>query len=138
MLTEHAGFVPARDLAEFHAAGKGGDNHVEQFTEIHPLFRRGVGDCHLVRVKVRDGFDEIHGQMEVSDVFPRHLKSMLLKGTIEFQFGEIGFRGFSKDRLQFEGGVLLNAFNAIEYGEETSQPDLVKIGNSIFDSFLEH
>ena len=44
----------------------------------------------------------------------------------------------SQVQLGFCGRVLLNAFNAIEYGEETSQPDLVKIGNSIFDSFLEH
>ena len=39
-------------------------------------------------------------------------------------------------QVGFCGRVLLNAFNAIEYGEATGQQDLVKIGNEIFDSFL--
>lgn len=41
-------------------------------------------------------------------------------------------------QVGFCGRVLLNAFNAIEYGEATGQQDLVKIGNEIFDSFLAH
>ena len=41
-------------------------------------------------------------------------------------------------QVGFCGRVLLNAFNAIEYGEATGQQDLVKIGNDIFDSFLAH
>ena len=45
---------------------------------------------------------------------------------------------FPEVQIGFCGRVLLNAFNAIEYGEATGQPDLVKIGNSIFDSFLKH
>ena len=39
-------------------------------------------------------------------------------------------------QVGFCGRVLLNAFNALEYGEQTGQQDLVKIGNDIFDSWL--
>lgn len=38
----------------------------------------------------------------------------------------------------FVGRVLLNAFNALEYGEETNNADLVKKANNIFDSYLAH
>ncbi len=38
----------------------------------------------------------------------------------------------------FVGRVLLNAFNALEYGEENNRPDLVQKANAIFDSYLEH
>jgi hypothetical protein len=40
--------------------------------------------------------------------------------------------------IGFVGRVLLNAFNALEYGEETNQADLVKKANNIFDSYLAH
>jgi hypothetical protein len=36
----------------------------------------------------------------------------------------------------FVGRVLLNAFNALEYGEETNRADLVKKANAVFDSYL--
>jgi hypothetical protein len=38
----------------------------------------------------------------------------------------------------FVGRVLLNAFNALEYGEETGNTALVKNAVSIFDSYLAH
>ncbi len=38
----------------------------------------------------------------------------------------------------FIGRVLLNAYNALEYGEENSNTDLVKKANSIFDSYLQY
>jgi len=38
----------------------------------------------------------------------------------------------------FVGRVLLNAFNALEYGEQTNNTDLVNKANSIFDSYLQH
>lgn len=38
----------------------------------------------------------------------------------------------------FVGRVLLNAFNALEYGEETGNEDLIKKANSVFDSFLQY
>lgn len=37
----------------------------------------------------------------------------------------------------FVGRVLLNAFNALEYGEAHRRPDLVRMANNIFDSYLE-
>jgi len=40
--------------------------------------------------------------------------------------------------IGFVGRVLLNAFNALEYGEETQNADLINKANSIFDSYLEH
>lgn len=41
-------------------------------------------------------------------------------------------------QVGFCGRVLLNGFNALEYGEQTKQQDLVDIGRSIFDSWQEH
>ena len=41
-------------------------------------------------------------------------------------------------QVGFCGRVLLNAFNAIEYGEQTSQSDLVINGQAIMESFLQH
>ena len=38
--------------------------------------------------------------------------------------------------IGFVGRTLLNAFNAIEYGEANNRPDLVEIGKNIFDSYL--
>ena len=41
-------------------------------------------------------------------------------------------------QLGFCGRVLLNGFNALEYGEQTGDGQLVKMGQDIFDSWLEH
>lgn len=38
----------------------------------------------------------------------------------------------------FVGRVLLNAFNALEYGEANNKPELVAKANAIFDSYLQH
>jgi len=38
----------------------------------------------------------------------------------------------------FIGRVLLNAFNALEYGEKNNRPDLVEKANNIFDSYLQY
>ena len=38
----------------------------------------------------------------------------------------------------FVGRVLLNAYNALEYGEANNRQDLVRIANSIFDSYLKN
>ncbi len=38
----------------------------------------------------------------------------------------------------FIGRVLLNAYNALEYGEQTGNAGLVTKANAIFDSYLEH
>lgn len=38
----------------------------------------------------------------------------------------------------FVGRTLLNAFNALEYGESKQRTDLVTNANAIFDSYLEH
>lgn len=37
----------------------------------------------------------------------------------------------------FVGRTLLNAFNALEYGEETNRSELVDMANGIFDSYLD-
>ena len=39
-------------------------------------------------------------------------------------------------QLGFCGRVLLNAFNALEYGHQTGDAQLIKMGNDIFDSWL--
>ncbi len=41
-------------------------------------------------------------------------------------------------QLGFCGRVLLNAFNALEYGQQTGDATLVDIGNQIFDSWLKY
>lgn len=38
----------------------------------------------------------------------------------------------------FVGRTLLNAYNALEYGESNGRDDLVKMARNIFDSYLEH
>ncbi|MFN0256693.1 hypothetical protein [Pedobacter ureilyticus] len=38
--------------------------------------------------------------------------------------------------LGFVGRVLLNAYNALEYGEQNNVPDLVQKANAIYDSYL--
>jgi hypothetical protein len=40
--------------------------------------------------------------------------------------------------IGFVGRVLLNAFNALEYGEQNNVPDLVNKANAIFESYLIH
>ena len=41
-------------------------------------------------------------------------------------------------QLGFCGRVLLNAFNALEYGQQTGDMSLVDIGNAIYDSWLKY
>jgi hypothetical protein len=41
-------------------------------------------------------------------------------------------------QLGFCGRVLLNAFNALEYGEQTGDQRLVEMGQAIFDSWLQY
>ena len=43
---------------------------------------------------------------------------------------------FTEMQVGFCGRALLNAFNAIEYGEQHGEQDLVKMGNEILESFL--
>lgn len=45
---------------------------------------------------------------------------------------------FPSAQIGFCGRVLLNAFNAIEYGGQHGEKDLVNIGSEILDSYLEH
>ena len=43
-----------------------------------------------------------------------------------------------RTEVGFVGRVLLNAFNALEYGHQNSRPELVSNSYSVFDSYLEH
>lgn len=43
-----------------------------------------------------------------------------------------------RTEVGFVGRVLLNAFNALEYGQQNSRPELVTNSYSIFDSYLAH
>ena len=45
---------------------------------------------------------------------------------------------FPEAQVGFCGRVLLNAFNAIEYGEQHGEQDLVTLGNEILESYLQH
>lgn len=41
-------------------------------------------------------------------------------------------------QIGFCGRVLLNGFNALEYGEQTGDAELMRMGQAIFDSWLQH
>ena len=45
---------------------------------------------------------------------------------------------FPEAQVGFVGRVLLNAFNAIEYGEQHGEQDLVTTGQEILESYLQH
>ena len=45
---------------------------------------------------------------------------------------------FPEAQIGFVGRVLLNAFNAIEYGEQHGEQDIVATGQEILDSYLQH
>ena len=45
---------------------------------------------------------------------------------------------FPEAQIGFVGRVLLNAFNAIEYGEQHGEQDLVTTGQEILESYLQH
>ncbi len=44
----------------------------------------------------------------------------------------------ARAEIGFVGRVLLNAFNALEYGKQNNRPELVKNSYSVFESYLEH
>ena len=45
---------------------------------------------------------------------------------------------FPEAQIGFVGRVLLNAFNAMEYGEQQGEQDIVATGQEILDSYLQH
>lgn len=55
---------------------------------------------------------------------------------IHLRVADCQSRGMAE--VGFIGRVLLNAFNALEYGEQHGRQDLVANSNCIFDSYLEH
>lgn len=55
---------------------------------------------------------------------------------VELQINTCESKGIAE--VGFVGRVLLNAFNALEYGEQHNRPELVKNSLTIFDSYLEH
>lgn len=55
---------------------------------------------------------------------------------IHLRVADCQSRGMAE--VGFIGRVLLNAFNALEYGEQQGRQDLVANSNAIFDSYLQH
>src|SRR5690606_17824019 len=70
----------------------------------------------------KESFVDQHELKYYSDI---HLRTDDCKST---GIAEVGF----------VGRVLLNAYNALEYGEQHNEPDLVRNANAIFDSYLSH
>ncbi|QJR82823.1 hypothetical protein CA267_011035 [Alteromonas pelagimontana] len=79
------------------------------------------------------------------------VKDVLSQFYLQSYVGDYELKGFSGQHITtadaevrpilevgFIGRVLLNAFNALEYGKDNGNPELVKMGKAVFDSYEEN
>ena len=114
---------------------EGHDNNYGQF--IAQTWRKCIDRLNPQPVKALYSPDEMKAQL--SNYFR---KSYVDKYDLKYNSG-ISIRCddcLPTDHVQlgFCGRVLLNAFNALEYGRQINDESLVKIGNEIFDSWLKY
>ncbi len=96
-------------------------------------------------------FDRLQPKSMEAMFTPSEVKSRLSNYMREAYVGDYPLKFYSSTgiliydckptkemQLGFCGRILLNAFNAIEYGESTNDTQLYLNGQSIFDSFLSH
>ena len=96
-------------------------------------------------------YDELKPQKVEDALTTAESKEILTKFYTQSFVDQSDLHGFSGAHIRtaqcekrqilevgFIGRVLLNAYNALEYGEANNDAELIKIGNSIFDSYLEH
>lgn len=99
----------------------------------------------------KECFDRLNPQPLTPQYSPEEMKAQLCnyfrrsvvdKYPLKFNSGHTlltyDCKPFPVAQIGFCGRVLLNAFNAIEYGELHGEKDLVTIGNEILSSYLEH
>lgn len=95
-------------------------------------------------------FDKLKPSVVENSLKTSEVKKILSNFFIESYVDESELKGFSGAHIRtdkcekkqilevgFIGRVLLNAFNALEYGYETNNKKPVEIGKSVFDSYLE-
>lgn len=96
-------------------------------------------------------FDLYRPEPVKTEYTPEVMKEILTRFFTESYVGEYPLKYTSGIHLRvadcqsrgmaevgFIGRVLLNAFNALEYGEQHGRQDLVANSNAIFDSYLQH
>ncbi|MGL1957136.1 MAG: hypothetical protein OCD00_07460 [Colwellia sp.] len=97
----------------------------------------------------RYSFDALKPQVVKNALPTKEVKQLLVKFYQQSYINESELAGFSGAHIHtalaekkqileigFIGRVLLNAFNALEYGEQNQNQGLVKIGQSVFNSYL--
>lgn len=90
--------------------------------------------------------EPVEGALETAEV-----KALLSQFYTQSYIDEYPLKGFSgihllTDKAEkrpilevgFIGRVLLNAFNALEYGDQVKDEQLSKMGRAVFDSYLQH
>lgn len=96
------------------------------YDTFKPLEVKTAYDSHLAKKTLSNFFTESYIDTYDLKYFSGvHMRTDDCKSTGSVEVG-------------FVGRVLLNAFNALEYGEETNNSDLVQKANAIFDSYLQH
>lgn len=117
------------------------------------VIRQGRSDSYSTFVADvwNDSFDRFDPQPVTPRYTPEEAKAQLSAYFIQSYVGDYPLKYTSGVELRtdnpasngtaevgFIGRVLLNAFNALEYGEQTGNKQLVRNARSIFDSYLEH
>ncbi len=87
-------------------------------------------------------------EMMFSDAFVKEAltdyftQSFVSEHPLKFTSGEglvvATCESLGRAEVGFVGRVLLNAFNALEYGQQNNRPELITNSYSVFDSYLEH
>ena len=121
--------------------------------ELHYEIREQKSDsfAQFVQSSWQHNFDTLSPKPVEGALSTKESKSLLAEFYHQSYVGDTELKGFSgqhittKDaevrpimEIGFIGRVLLNGFNALEYGEQTSNKELISMGNSIFDSYGEH
>ncbi len=88
---------------------------------------------------VSTGFSDEFVKETLTDFFTQ---SFVGEHPLKYNSGEAMVvatcESLGRTEIGFVGRVLLNAFNALEYGQQNNRTELVSNSNLIFDSYLEH
>lgn len=137
----------APEVQTFEKLGKG------ESRQLSWRIRRGRCDSYssFVADVWNDSFDTFNPQPLTPRHTPEEAKALLARYFIQSYVGDYPLKYTSGVELRtadpasngiaevgFLGRVLLNAFNALEYGEASGNDTLVTNARSIFDSYLEH
>lgn len=88
---------------------------------------------------VKTGFSDDFVKKTLTDFFTQ---SFVSEHPLKYNSGEAMVvatcESLGRTEIGFVGRVLLNAFNALEYGQQNNRPELVANGYSVFDSYLKN